>query len=278
MAKRVYFSEELLQPISAESPSGRDLRYEPLFSQILEARRADDSLSLGAWEKQDGRKAAQWDQVADLTLAALKNSTKDLRLTCFLTEAAIHLGGFPGLRDCLRLTKELLYRFWDRGLFPSAEGGDLDFQASSLTWLNDRMPDALHLVPVTARDGKEENYSFARCLQAREIGREDNIQRLPKEKRETVEGLRQQGWITMDAFESAMKATKRVDLEALYKPFEESYENFLALEKVVDERFGEAAPSFTSAKEVFEEMRRMLGQAVKKKRDEEPDAVPTDHA
>jgi type VI secretion system protein ImpA len=276
MAERVYFSDELLQPISAESPSGRDLRYEPLFSQILEARRADDNLSLGAWEKQEGRKAAQWDKVADLTLAALRDSTKDLRLACFLTEAAIYLDGFAGLRDCLRLTKELLYRFWDRGLFPAVEAGDLDFRASSLTWWNDRMPDVLHVVPITAKDGKEEPYSFARYLQAQKIGREDNIQGLSKDKRETVEGLRQQGWITMDAFESAMKATKRADLEALYKPFEESYEYFLALEKVVDERFGEAAPAFTTAKEAFEEMRRVLSQALKKKREEEPDVVPVE--
>jgi type VI secretion system protein ImpA len=276
MADRVYFSDELLQPISVESPSGRDLRYEPLFGEILEARRADDALSLGAWEKEDGRKAAQWDRVAELSLTALKDSTKDLRLACFLAEAAIHLDGFAGLRDCLRLMKELLYRFWDLGLFPAVDEGDLDFRASSLTWLNDRMPEVLQLIPITARDGKEENYSFARYLQARRIGREDGIPRLPTDTREAVIGLRQQGWITMDAFEGAMKATKRAALEALYEPFEDCHENFLALEKVVDERFGQSAPAFTSAKETFEEMRRMLSQALKKKREEQPDAVPAE--
>jgi len=91
MPDRVYFSDELLQPISPETPAGRDLRYEPLFSQILEARRADDRFDVGAWEKEEGRKAAEWDKVADLSLAALTESSKDLRLACFLTEAAIHL-------------------------------------------------------------------------------------------------------------------------------------------------------------------------------------------
>jgi type VI secretion system protein ImpA len=274
MADRVYFSDELLQPISAESPSGHDLRYEPLFSQILEARRADDNLSLGAWEKEEGRKAAQWDRVAELAVGALRDRSKDLRVACFLAEAAIHLDGFAGLRDCLRLLKELLYRFWDRGLFPAVEGGDLDYRASSLTWLNDRMPGVLHLVPITARDGREENYSFARYLQALEIGREDAIARLSDKRRETIAGLRQQGWITLDAFDAAMKATKRAALESVYKSFEESYEQFLALEKLVDERFGQAAPGFSSAKESFEQMRRVLNQALKKKREEEPDTVP----
>jgi type VI secretion system protein ImpA len=271
MPGRVYCSDDLLQPISAESPGGRDLRYEPVFREILEARRSDDQLSAGAWEKEGGRKAAQWDRVADLSLEALKESSKDLRLACFLTEAGLYLDGFEGLRDCLRLTKELIYRFWDSGLLPLVEDGDLDFRASALGWLNDRMPDALRLVPITDRGGREENYSFARYLQARRIGTEDSIARLSGENRETMMDLRQQGWITMDAFEAAMKATKRKQFEALFQPFDESYENFLAFEKVVEEKFGHAAPSFTLAKEAFQEIRAVLAPLLKRKREEEPD-------
>jgi len=273
MADRTYFSEELLQAISRESPAGRDLRYDPVFSQILEARRADDRLGVGAWEKEAGPKVADWNRVADLALEALKES-KDLRLACFLTESAIHLDGFDGLRDCLRLTKELIYRFWDTGLFPAAEDGDLDYRASSLTWLNDRMPDVMHLVPITARDSKEENYSFARYLQACRIGTEDSAQRASPEVRETIAGLRQQGWITLDAFESAVRSTKRKAFEAVYLPFEQAFESFKALEAVVDEKFAQAAPALTSAKEAFEEMKRLLGPILNKKRDEEPDVPP----
>jgi type VI secretion system ImpA family protein len=271
MADRVYFSDELLQPISPETPAGRDLRYEPLFSQILEARRADDRFDVGAWEKEEGRKAAEWDKVADLSLAALKESSKDLRLACFLTEAAIHLDGFTGVRDCLRLIKELLYRYWDQGLLPAVDDGDLDYRASSLTWLDDRMPEVLRIVPITSRDGKEENYSFARYLQARRIGTEDSIQRASPEVRETITGLRQQGWITMDLFDAAIRATRRKSFESIYQPFEEAYEQFLALDKVVDEKFGDVAPGLTTAKEAFEEIRRLLGPILKKKREEEPD-------
>jgi type VI secretion system protein ImpA len=276
MADRVYFSDELLQPISPENPAGRDLRYEPVFSQILEARRADDRFDAGAWEKEEGRKAAEWAKVADLSLGALRDSSKDLRLACFLTEAAIHLDGFGGLRDCLRLMKELLYRFWDHGLLPAVEEGDLDYRASSLTWLNDRMPEVLYQVPITERGGKEENYSFARYLQARRIGTEDSIQRLAADVRETVIGLRQQGWITIDAFEAAVRATKRKAFEGIYTPFEESFEHFRVLDRVVDEKFAEASPGLTAAKEAFEEMRRLLAPILKKKREEEPDIAPGD--
>ncbi len=207
-------------------------------------------------------------------MEALTESTKDLRVACFLTEAAIHLDGFGALRDCLRLTKELLYRFWDRGLFPAIEDGDLDHRANSLAWLDDRMPEVMYLAPVTARDGKEQNYSFSRYLQARDVGTEDAIQRASKERREAFSGLRRQGWITMDAFEAAMKATKRKAFEAIHHPFEQAYEQFLALQKVVDEKFGEAAPSLASANNAFEEMRRLLGPTLRKKREEEPDGPP----
>lgn len=250
------------------------MRYEPVFSQILEARRADDQLNVGAWEKEGGRKAAEWDKVADLSSLVLKEVSKDLRVACFLTEAALYLDGFAGLRDCLRLIKELIYRFWDQGLFPEVESGDLDYRASALGWINDRMPDVLHLVPITDRGGgKEQNYSYSRYLQARKIGTEESIQKLSSETRETFAGLRQQGWITMDAFDAAMKATKRKQFEAFFQPFEESYENLLILEKVVDERFGGAAPGFTLAKEAFQEMRGLLGPVLKRKREEEPDAL-----
>lgn len=273
-----YFSDELLQPISVQSPGGRDLRFDPVFREILEARRADDQFNTGAWEKEGGRKTAQWDRVAELALQSLKESSKDLRLACFLTEAALYLDGFEGLRDCLRLTKELIYRFWDSGLLPAIEDGDLDYRAGALSWFNDRMPDALRLVPITDRGGQEENYGYARYLQARQVGTEDAIARLPEERRETVLGLRRQGWISMDAFDSAMKATRRKQFEPLYQAFEDCFQNFVTLEKVVDERFGHAAPGFSSAKAAFEDIRSLLAPILKRKREEEPDAAPVTDA
>jgi type VI secretion system protein ImpA len=112
MPNRVYLSEALLQPVGPEQPGGRDLRFEPVFSEILEARRIDDVTG----------KQPQWDMVAELSLEALQSS-KDIRLCCFLTEAGMFLDGFPALRDCLRLTREIVTRFWDQGLLTLIEDG-----------------------------------------------------------------------------------------------------------------------------------------------------------
>jgi type VI secretion system ImpA family protein len=264
MASRVYLSEELLQPVRPEQPAGDDLRFERVFAEILEARRADDS----------GAKSAQWEIVADRCLGALPVS-KDLRLCCLLTEAAIQLDGFAGLRDCLRLTRELVVRFWDQGLYPLIEVGDHEYRASSLSWFNDRMPDAIRLVPITARESGD-NYNFSRFLQAQEWGTEESVQRMTGAKREAVPGLRKQGWITVDVFNTALRATKRKDFEPIYQSFDEAEQELKSLRQVVDEKLtGPSALTFKEVREAFEEMRLLLETAVKIKREEEPDELPS---
>jgi hypothetical protein len=42
MSDRVYLSEAVLAPVSPKSPAGRDLRFEDIFAEIIEAARADD--------------------------------------------------------------------------------------------------------------------------------------------------------------------------------------------------------------------------------------------
>ncbi len=269
MSVFVYSSDELLKPISEDRPCGMDLRHDAVFRDIAEARRSEDNLNVGAWEPEGGRKTAQWDRVAELCLQALRERTKDLRIACYLTEAALWLDGFPGLTDCLRLTTELIRRFWDSGLHPDIDDGDLDYRASALVWLDERMPEVLAQVNLTARTGAE-NYTFARYQQAKRVGTESAIASVSAEKRETIQGLIRQGWITMDAFDSAMRATKRAAFEEICLPFEEAHRRLLELERLTDERFGAAAPTFSNAKETFDEMRKLLLPILKSKQEDSP--------
>ena len=274
MSGFVYYGDELLQPISPERPCGTDLRYESLFGEIAEARRSDDTLDVGAWAKEGGRKSAEWDRVAKSCLSALREKTKDLRIACFLTEAAAELDGFDGLRDGFRLLTALIERFWEQGLFPGTEDGDLEYRASALQWLNDRIPDLAGRVPITNRVGAE-NYGYVRYLQAQQVGTEASVASgVSDEKKQTIEGLKRQGWITLDAFDAALRATKRPALEAIYQSFDEVREALLALEKLADQRFGDAAPSFTAPKEVFSGVEKVLKPALRKKQEEEAAAAP----
>src|SRR5580658_910371 len=114
MPTEARISDDILDPISPERPAGSDLRWTPEWDRIKEARRADDDLDAGKWAKREP-KVANWPAVRDLTIRALTDRTKDLQLALWLTEANMHAHGFPGLRDGLRITRELMVRYWNLG-------------------------------------------------------------------------------------------------------------------------------------------------------------------
>jgi len=44
--------EGLLNPIPGENPSGKTLRYDPVYDKIREARREEDVLPQGDWSRE----------------------------------------------------------------------------------------------------------------------------------------------------------------------------------------------------------------------------------
>ncbi|PTL82646.1 type VI secretion system protein TssA [Vitiosangium sp. GDMCC 1.1324] len=138
--------EPILRPISPDAPSGRSLRYEPLYDQIREARREDDpSLPQGVW--QTSLKRANWAQVTELCQQALAHESKDLQLATWLTEAWGIQQGFPGVAQGLSLTTALVDRFWD-SLWPALEDEDAEARLAPLAWLDDKLPLVLGKVPL----------------------------------------------------------------------------------------------------------------------------------
>ena len=102
------------------------------------------------WNPASGRrkssKTADWRLVEELASACSANRSKDLQLALWLTEAGIKLHGFPGLRDGLRLTRELMVRYWDHGLYPPMEDGPED-RAGPFEWLNNKLVDSITAIP-----------------------------------------------------------------------------------------------------------------------------------
>ena len=79
------FPEDLLNPIDGPNPSGVNLRYDPVYDKIKEARREEDHPPPGMTERD--RKVADNSLVIKLTKEVLANKTKDLQLAVWLTEA-----------------------------------------------------------------------------------------------------------------------------------------------------------------------------------------------
>src|SRR5215472_18166006 len=88
--------DDLLKPIADSSPGGVDLRYDPIYDKIKEARREDDDTPQGEWAT--ARKVAEWPLVIKLATEALTTKSKDLQIGAWLTEAMLRRDGFGGLR------------------------------------------------------------------------------------------------------------------------------------------------------------------------------------
>jgi hypothetical protein len=83
---------ELLNPIPGPDPVGANLRYDPAYDKIKEARREDDtSAPQGEWAHE--LKKADWPLVIKLCTDLLSNKTKDLQLAAWLTEALVRREG-----------------------------------------------------------------------------------------------------------------------------------------------------------------------------------------
>jgi len=270
------YTEDLLDPVSPDQPAGSDLRWTTDWDRIKEARRADDALDSGKWAKKD-RKAADWRLAAELAATMLRERSKDLQLALWLTEANIKLYGMPGLREGLRVTRELMVRYWDKGLFPAMEDGPED-RAGPFEWLSNKLVDAIATIPITDRPEGGADYSYADQQDALRVGSEANCRtadgEIDAQKRKAYDQALADGHVSMEQFESAVRETRRADYEALSSVFQETYDEFKALEKVVDEKFGDMAPNLSACRGVFNGMKQAIADILEKKRIAEPDPAP----
>ena len=269
MSVEPLLNNDLLDPISADQPAGVDLRWTPEWDRIKEARRADDTFELGKWAKKE-QKVSDWRLVEELATKALRERSKDLQLAVWLMEASINLHGFAGLRDSLRLLRELMVRYWDNGLYPTMESGPED-RAGPFEWMNDKLVLAIACIPITARSDSGNDYNFLNLQDARRIGSESSYKSadgdVDTKKKKAFEAALEEGHISMEMFERAVKETKRESYEELALLFQHCYTEFKELEKVIDAKFGDGVVNMPDCRAAFREM----GDAITENRKGEPD-------
>src|SRR5262249_34950097 len=136
--------DDLLKPIAGPSPGGVDLRYDPIYDKIKEARREDDDAPQGAWTTT--RKLAEWPLVIKLATEALTAKSKDLQIGAWLTEAMLRRDGFGGFRSGLEVLSGLVEEHWDH-LFPEIDDGDTEMRAAPLDWVALKLEITMRMVP-----------------------------------------------------------------------------------------------------------------------------------
>jgi type VI secretion system protein ImpA len=109
-------AEELLQPLSGESPCGEDLSDDASLQELETMARGKQETQFSAAEPPD------WKQLRSRCLALFTRS-KDLRIAMTLTVASIELDGLPGFRESLTLVKGLLETYWE-DVYPRLDPAD----------------------------------------------------------------------------------------------------------------------------------------------------------
>jgi type VI secretion system protein ImpA len=150
--------KKLLQPISAENPSGESLRYSLVYDSVKVARREDDANApQGIWQTK--LKKADWKEVKNTCLEALENQSKDLQLGAWRLEACLHLDGFAGIADGFRVLTALCDNFWDT-MHPALDPGDPELRYAPVAWIDEKLTLKLKLIAITRTD-EERSYTWS---------------------------------------------------------------------------------------------------------------------
>ena len=269
MATAAPATSDCLAPISQEHPAGEDISLAPEWQAIDQARRPDKLL---------GRQNVDWGAIRELVTGALTHKSKDLRLAVWFLEASVKLDGFSGLRDGAGVLRGLLNGFWDSGLHPDAEGGDTQYRGTALQWLGgDNLPRVIREIPLTARTDEGRDCSYIDYRQSQNVGWEKDTRNsngdADEKKVARRNALLAAGGVSAEMFEESVRATRRAAVEAIAAEAESAWDEFLALDKTIDEKFKikTDAPGTSEAKEAIEDCRRLLQSLVNRKRQEEPD-------
>ena len=100
----------LLQPKSDDSPSGGNLEYDPVFTEMELAAQPGEERQIG--DRVTEAEDPDYGEVAEKALAVLEQS-HDLRAAVYLADAVLHTEGMAGFADVTGYIRGCLEDFWD---------------------------------------------------------------------------------------------------------------------------------------------------------------------
>jgi len=253
--------EELLKPIPGSSPSGKNARDVRDYDSLKEARREEEALNQGVWTRDI--KVADWQKVIQVGTRILSEESKDLEVAVWLLEGLVKRHGFAGLRDGLKVLRELHTTYWDN-FHPIIEDGDREIRTGRIEVLNKLLPSAIKFVPLIISPSGP-GYGYWHYKESQDI---ENLRRgaaSDAEKRRQLEEAQKEGKLDGDKFEKAVAGTPLVHCSAVLEQIVQSGQELEELAKVLDEKYGEDAPSLRLVKESLYECQSLIDSIVKKK-------------
>jgi type VI secretion system protein ImpA len=256
--------DDLLNPIEGPNPSGANLRYDPVYDKIKEARREEVQPPPGMTESD--RKVPDNPQVIKLTTELLTNKSKDLQIAAWFTEASLKQRGFAGLKDGLGLCSGLVEKFWDT-VYPEIEDGDAESRGAPVGFVGTKLDIPVKLVPMV----EKVRYGLLDYQQSREVGYEDQAKTDDVRKRRAQ--LVKDGKLTPEAFDKAFEETPKKFYAQSEQDLDACLKTLTQLKKACDEKFGDDGPAFGPLQSSLEAARHVIHGFLQKKREKEPDPV-----
>ncbi|HKC62688.1 MAG TPA: type VI secretion system protein TssA [Pyrinomonadaceae bacterium] len=259
--------EQLLAPIADEQPAGEYLRYEGTYDRIREARREDDpSLSMGIYKTE--LKKADWREVERICTQALAHRSKDIQLAAWLMESWLRQRGFAGCRDGLRLLTELVERYWPV-LHPQLNEGDPEERVGTFVWINEKLSLQLKLIPITAPQANDLlPYSLADWEMA------CHLEQLAERNKDAPQASDTSGPVNLTRFQASAMMTTTQSYLKLYEDVNETAEACLALDSLLEEKFGRLSPGLQRFKETLGSIQHLVAEILQA-RPEAPELYDT---
>ena len=240
--------EAITAPLSDAAPAGEELRYTKVYDDIKAARRADDDIPQGDWQRE--MKSAEWDKVIRIAVDVLTNQSKDFQIAAWLTEALAMEVGFGGVESGLRVLTALLSQFWETA-YPRVEDDDFDYRAAPFDFLNERLTAAIRMIPLTDFHAGPE-YSYLQWKESRDVGYEADS-RGDRRAEKIAEGK-----LTPEEFDSAVTKSSPVFYKSLAGSIVACVAAFNEMDALIDDKFGSHAPRVSEIGQILEECNRIV--------------------
>lgn len=256
--------DELLSPVPGANPGGVDLRYDPLYDKIKEARREDDDAPQGDWATE--RKTADWALVIKLAKDALANKSKDLQLAAWLVEASLRRDGFGPFAESLDMIAGLVSGHWEH-LFPELDDGDAEMRVAPLEWLAIKLD-----VPVRMTALDRSGFGLLLHREARLVPTEAQAAE-NEDKAAARQTAIANGKLTPEELDAAFTSTPKAWFKALSDSINATIAAIDKLNEASREKFADLAPNYSRLRTAVEEVQRVASLQLKRKLELEPDPV-----
>ncbi len=198
---------------------GFDVALTQIYDNIREARfEEDENLSQGIWERD--LKKADWKEVQDLSLKALKNHSKDFQIVAWLMESLSVQYGFQGICEGIRVLTEFTKKYCEIG-YPRTEdnGSDDEQKQRILEWIYQSLAVKSKLIPLisTEESGQISLYSYEYATDLKKT-----INRSPGEADSILDSAKRNKVKTLDEIQKSIQNMGEAEKSGLFEVLTEA--------------------------------------------------------